>query len=113
MVDLIEDDERPSRLGLVAVQRKLVGHLCIRHGHTDELGSVATVAVLEVGVDGQAYACCGVRPLTLQVLRRGHHVEPKLTSPDSKSSLATLSAKVVLLTPGVATARKSLGLRRT
>jgi hypothetical protein len=73
MVDLVEDDQRPPGHGAPPVHLGRHADLGVGDHGTVEVGGGVQVRVAERGVELDAHPGRGLRPLGLQMLRRGHH----------------------------------------
>jgi hypothetical protein len=68
VVNLVEDHEGLGRLGELAVQCRAHGDLCIGDDDAVEAATTERLAVAVLGIEPDAGAMGGVRPLAFQVL---------------------------------------------
>lgn len=76
MVYLVEDDQGATCFSFVPVQGWLIRHLRVGDGDSHVLGSMPSVTVLEVRVDGKTHSGGGVGPLAFEVFGGHHKVDP-------------------------------------
>ena len=110
MVNLIEDDEGGRRLGAAPVEVGPGGDLGVGQRRAVIAAGHIAGGVAKAGVQLDADPCPGVGPLLLEVFRGGDDTDP----PD-RAAVQQLGGNPQrerrLADPGVATARKSRGIR--